>query len=90
MFNSRNNIVQTCFMNALYNSNSVIGLKIAYFRDKYPVKCREFWCSKLHQNSLHLCQVFVLLCLLKTKQFLLTIFFPVVSKKGLTLLKLLK
>ena len=32
-----NSIVQTCFMNALYNSNSVIGLKIAYFRAKYRV-----------------------------------------------------
>ena len=37
MYNSHNSIVQTCFMNALYNSNSVIGLKIAYFRAKYCV-----------------------------------------------------
>ena len=34
---SHNSIVQTCFMNALYNSNSVIGLKIAYFIAKYRV-----------------------------------------------------
>ena len=37
MYNSHNSIVQTCFINALYNSNSVIGLKIAYFRAKYRV-----------------------------------------------------
>ena len=36
MYNSHNIIVQTCFMNSLYNSNSVIGSKIAYFR----AKCR--------------------------------------------------
>ena len=37
MYNSHNSIVQACFMNALYISNSVIGLKIAYFRAKYCV-----------------------------------------------------
>ena len=37
MYNSHNSIVQTCFKNALYNSNSVIGLKIAYFRARYRV-----------------------------------------------------
>ena len=37
MYNSHNSIVQTCLKNALYNSNSVIGLKIAYFRAKYRV-----------------------------------------------------
>ena len=37
MYNSHNSIVQTCFKNALYNSNSVIGLKIVYFRAKYRV-----------------------------------------------------
>ena len=37
MYNSHNSIVQTCFMNTLYNSNSVIALKIAYFRAKYRV-----------------------------------------------------
>ena len=37
MYNSHNIIVQTCFMNALYNSNSVIGSKIAYFRAKYRI-----------------------------------------------------
>ena len=30
-------MVQTSFMNALYNSNSVIGLKIAHFKAKYRV-----------------------------------------------------
>ena len=29
--------MQTCFMNSLYNSNSVIGSKIAYFRAKYRI-----------------------------------------------------
>ena len=29
--------MQTCFMNALYNSNSVICSKIAYFRAKYRI-----------------------------------------------------
>ena len=37
MYNSCNSIVQTCFMNSLYNSNSVIGSKIAYFRAKYHI-----------------------------------------------------
>ena len=37
MYNSCNSIVQTCFINSLYNSNSVIGSKIAYFRAKYRV-----------------------------------------------------
>ena len=39
MYNSHNSIVQTCFMNTFYNSNSVIGLKIAYFTAKYRVNC---------------------------------------------------
>ena len=29
--------MQTCFMNSLHNSNSVLGLKIAYFRFKYLI-----------------------------------------------------
>ena len=37
MHNSCNSIVLTCFMNSLYNSNSVIGSKIAYFRAKYRI-----------------------------------------------------
>ena len=37
MYNSCNSIVQTCFMNSLYNSNSVIGSKIAHFRAKYRI-----------------------------------------------------
>ena len=37
MYNSCNSIVQTCFMNSLYNSNSVIGSKIAYFKAKYHI-----------------------------------------------------
>ena len=37
MYNSCNSIVQTCFMNSLYNSNLVIGSNIAYFRAKYRI-----------------------------------------------------
>ena len=37
MYNSCNSIVQTCFMYSLYNSNSVIGSKIAHFRAKYRI-----------------------------------------------------
>ena len=37
MYNSCNSIVQTCFMNSLYNSNSVISSKIAYFKAKYHI-----------------------------------------------------
>ena len=37
MYNSCNSIVQTCFMNSLYNLNSVIGSKIAYFKAKYRI-----------------------------------------------------
>ena len=69
MYNSCNSIVQTCFMNSLYNSNSVIGSKIAYFRAKYHI-------NLLHQHVPELCQVFVLLCLLKSKKLVLTICFP--------------
>ena len=61
MYNSCNSIVQTYFMNSLYNSNSVTGSKIAYFGVKYIVLIL------LQQHFLELCQVFVLLCLLKTK-----------------------
>ena len=37
MYDSCSSIVQTCFMNSLYNSKSVLGLKIAYFRFKYRI-----------------------------------------------------
>ena len=37
MYNSHNSFVQTCFIKSFYNSNSVIGMKIAYFRTKYRV-----------------------------------------------------
>ena len=37
MYNSCDSIVQTCFMNSLYNSNSVIGSKIGYFRAKHRI-----------------------------------------------------
>ena len=37
MYNSCNSIVQICFINSLYNSNSVICLNIAYFRAKYCI-----------------------------------------------------
>ena len=37
MYNSCNSIVQTCFINSFYNSNSVVGSKIAYFRAKYRI-----------------------------------------------------
>ena len=47
MYNSHNSIVQTCFMNALYNSNSVIGLKIAYFRAKCRVNFITSTCSTI-------------------------------------------
>ena len=57
-------------MNALYNSNSVIGLKIAYFRAKYRV---NFITST---RSTIMSSVTVLLCKLKTKQLVLTICFP--------------
>ena len=47
MYNSHNSIVQTCFMNALYNSNSVIGSKIAYFRAKYHINFTTSTRSKI-------------------------------------------
>ena len=37
MYHSSNYIVRTVFNNALYNSNSCIGYKIAYFRNTYAV-----------------------------------------------------
>ena len=88
MYNSCNSIVQTCFMNSLYNSNSVIGSKIAYFRAKYRIN---------FTTSTELCPVIVLLGLLKTNKLVLTICFPSYPpdqtshlKKDLTLLQLLK
>ena len=37
MYHSSNYIVRTAFNNALYNSNSCIGYKMAYFRNTYAV-----------------------------------------------------
>ena len=37
MYHSSNYIVRTVFNNALYNSNSCIGYKMAYFRKTYAV-----------------------------------------------------
>ena len=37
MYHSSNYIVRTVFNNALYNSNSCIGYKVAYFRNTYAV-----------------------------------------------------
>ena len=60
-------------MNSLCNSNSVIDSMIAHFLAKY---CINFTSKLLHQHVLQLCQVFVLLCLLKTKKLVLTISVP--------------
>ena len=67
MYNSHNGIVQTCFMNAFYEC-FVIGLKIAISEPNIVL-------ILLHQHVLQLCQVFVLLCQLKSKQLVLTICF---------------
>ena len=37
MYHSSNSIVRTVFNNALYNSNSCIGYKIAYLRNVYAI-----------------------------------------------------
>ena len=37
MYHSSNYIVRTVFNNTLYNSNSCIGYKMAYFRNAYAV-----------------------------------------------------
>ena len=37
MYHSSNSIVRTVFNNALYNSNSCIGYKMAYFRNVYAI-----------------------------------------------------
>ena len=37
MYHSSKSIVRTVFNNALYNSNSCIGYKMAYFRNTYAV-----------------------------------------------------
>ena len=37
MYHSSNSIVRTLFNNALYNSNSCIGYKMAYFRNPYAI-----------------------------------------------------
>ena len=47
MYNSCNSIVQTCFMNSLYSSNTVIGSKIAYFTAKYRI---NFTSTRIHQR----------------------------------------
>ena len=48
---SCNSIVQTCFMNSLYNSNSVIGSKMAYFRAKYRINFTTSTRSRIMSNS---------------------------------------
>ena len=48
--NSCNSIVQSCFMNSLYNSNSVIGSKIAYFRAKYHINFTTSTRSRIMSN----------------------------------------
>ena len=37
MYHSSNSIVRTVFNNALYNSNSCTGYKMAYFRNNYAI-----------------------------------------------------
>ena len=37
MYHSSNSIVRTIFNNALYDSNSCIGYKMAYFRNAYAI-----------------------------------------------------
>ena len=37
MYHSSNSMVRTVFNNALYNSNSCIGYKMAYFRNTYAL-----------------------------------------------------
>ena len=41
LYHSSNYIVRTVFNNALYNSNSCIGYKMAYFRNSYAVHITE-------------------------------------------------
>ena len=45
MYISCNSIGQTCFMNALYNLNLVIDLKIAYLRARYRINFTTSTCS---------------------------------------------
>ena len=52
MYHSSNYIVRTVFNNALYNSNSCIGYKMAYFRNTYAVDITKhdptFVCSRVN------------------------------------------
>ena len=69
MYNSCNSIVQTCFMNSLYNSNSVTGSKIAYFRAKYRINVTTSTRSRIMSSN----------CVtvpMKSKKLVLTISFP--------------
>ena len=38
MASSHNNIVYTCYKNAVGNATTPMGLNIAYFRDKYGIE----------------------------------------------------
>ena len=51
MYNSCDSIVQTCFMNSLYNSNSVIGSKVAYFRAKYRINVTTSTRSRIMSSN---------------------------------------
>ena len=51
MYNSCNSIVQTCFMNSLYNSNSVIGSMIGYFRAKHRINFTTSTRSRIMLSS---------------------------------------
>ena len=72
MYNSCNSIVQACFINSLYNLNSVVGSKIAHFRAKYRINFTTSTSSTIMSSI----RVTNLLCLLKTKQLVLTICVP--------------
>ena len=62
-------IVQTCFMNSLYNSIQLLVQRLLISEPNFVL-------ILLHQQVLQLCQVFVLLCQLKNKKLVLTICFP--------------
>ena len=46
-FNSTNDIVKTCIQSAMYNSNTCIGCKLAFYRYKYSLDMQDSYTTSM-------------------------------------------
>ena len=46
-FNSTNDIVKTCIQSAMYNSNTCIGYKLAFYRYKYSLDMHDSYTTSM-------------------------------------------